>query len=116
MAKKKGDQLRIFCDFRYLNSVMVKDAYPIRMIDQSLSKLGDAKFSTNPDLGSAFWQVPLRKKDRDRGKTGFACELGLFKWKRKPFGLCNATATFQRLMAHTLTSVTKKYGNLTTWY
>ena len=111
MAKKKGDQLRFCCDFRYLNSVTVKDAYPIPRIDESLSKLGDAKFFTTLDLGSAFWQVPpLRKQDRD--KTGFACELGLFQWKRMPFGLCNATATFQRLMAHALIGVTKKYGNL----
>ena len=78
----------------------MKDAYPIPRIDESLSKLGDAKFFTTLDLGSAFWQVPLRKQDRD--KTGFACELGLFQWKRMPFGLCNATATFQRLMAHAL--------------
>ena len=41
-----------------------------------LSKLGDAKFFTTLDLGSAFWQVPLRNKDRK--KTAFACELGLF--------------------------------------
>ena len=73
MAKKKGDQLR----FRYLNSVTVKDAYPIPRIDESLSKLSDAKFFTTLDIGSAFWQVPLRKQDRD--KTGFACELGLFQ-------------------------------------
>ena len=59
MAKKKGDQLRLCCDFRYLNSVTVKDAYPIPRIDESLSKLGDAKFFTTLDLGSAFWQVPL---------------------------------------------------------
>ena len=52
----------------------------------------------------------------DRDKTGFACELGLFQWKRMPFGLCNATAKFQRLMAHALTSVTKKYGNLVMCY
>ena len=107
MAKKKGDQLRFCCDFRYLNSVTVKDAYPIPRIDESLSKLGDAKFFTTLDLGSAFWQVPLRKQDRD--KTGFACELGLF-------GLCNATATFQRLMAHALIGVTKEYGNLVMCY
>ena len=110
MAKKKGDQLRFYCDFRYLNSVTVKDAYPIPGIDETLSKLGDANFFTTPDLGSAFWQVPLRKQD------GFACELGLFQWKRMPFGLCNATATFQRLMAQALTSVTKKYGNLVMCY
>ena len=114
MAKKKGDQLRFCCDFRYLNSVTVKDAYPIPRTDESLSKLGDATFFTTLDLGSAFWQVPLRKQDRD--KTGFACELGLFQWKRMPFGLCNATATFQRLMAHALIGVTKKYGNLVMCY
>ena len=51
----------------------IKDAYPIPRIDESLSKLGDAKFFTTLDLGSAFWQVPLRKQDR--AKTGFACEL-----------------------------------------
>ena len=114
MAKKKGGQLRFCCDFRYLNAVTIKDAYPIPRIDESLSKLGDAKFFTTLDLGSAFWQVPLRKKDRE--KTGFACELGLYQWKRMPLGLCNATATFQRLMAQALTSVTKKYGNLVMCY
>ena len=114
MAKKKGVQLRFCCDFRYLNAVTIKDAYPIPRIDESLSKLGDAKFFTTLDLGSAFWQVPLRKKDRE--KTGFACELGLYQWKRMHFGLCNATATFQRLMAQALTGVTKKYGNLLMCY
>ena len=114
MAKKKGGQLRFCCDFRYLNAVTIKDAYPIPRIDESLSKLGDAKFFTTLDLGSAFWQVPLRKKDRE--KTGFACELGLYQWKRMPFGLCNATATFQRLMAQALARVTKKYGNLVMCY
>ena len=114
MAKKKGGQLRFCCDFRYLNAVTIKDAYPIPRIDESLSKLGDAKFFTTLDLGSAFWQVPLRKKDRE--KTGFACELGLYQWKRMPFGLCNATVTFQRLMAQALTGVTKKYGNLLMCY
>ena len=46
MAKKKGDQeaVRFCCNFRYLNSVTVKDAYPIPRIDEILSKLGDAKF------------------------------------------------------------------------
>ena len=70
MAKKKGDQLRFCCDFRYLNSVTVKDAYPIPRIDESLSKLGDAKFFTTLDLGSAFWQVPLRKQDREGTRQG----------------------------------------------
>ena len=87
----------------------IKDAYPIPRIDESLSKLRDAKFFTKLNLGSTFWQVPLRKQDQE--KKGFACKLRLFQWKRMPFRLCNATATFQRLMAQALTNVTKKYGN-----
>ena len=105
-GQKERGQLKFCCDFRYLNAVTIKDAYPIPRIDENFSKLGDAKFFTTLDLGSAFWQVPLRKQDRE--KTGFACELRLFQWNRMPFGLCNATAIFQRLMAQALTSVTKK--------
>ena len=114
MAEKTWGQLRFCCDFRYLNAMTVKDAYPNPRIDESLSKLGDAKFFPTLDLGSAFWRLTLRKQDRN--KTGFACELGLFHWKRMPFGLCNATATFQRLMAQALTNVTKRYGNLIMCY
>ena len=58
--------------------------------------------------------MPLGNQDRE--KTGFACELGLFQWKKMPFGLCNATATFQRLMAQALTNVTNKNGNLIMCY
>ena len=82
-------------------------------INESLSKFGNAQFFPILDPGSAFWQVPLTKQDRD--KTGFACELELCQWKRMPFGLCNATATFHRL-AQLLTRVTKKYGNLVLCY
>ena len=114
MAKKKGDQLRFCCDFRHLNFVTVKNANPIPRIDESLSKLRDAKVFITLVLESCFWQVPLRKHDRD--KTGFACGLGLFPWKRNPFGLCNATAPFQPLMAQALIRMTKKYGNLVMCY
>ena len=53
-GKKERGQLRFCCDFRYVNAVTIKDAYPILRIDESLSKLGDAKFFTTLDLGSAF--------------------------------------------------------------
>ena len=54
MVKKKGDELRFCYDFRYLNSVTVKDAYSMPRSDESLSKLGDAKIFTTLDFGSAF--------------------------------------------------------------
>ena len=91
MAKK--GQLRFCCDFRYLNAVTIKDAYPIPRIDEILSKLGDAKFFTTLRLGSAFWQVPHRKQYRE--KTSFACELGLHQWKE-----CRLDYTMRRLVSN----------------
>ena len=76
--------------------------------------MGNAKYFKTLDLGSAFWQVPLREEDKP--KTAFACELGLFQWKRMPFGLCNATATFQRLMSRVLADVTQRYGSIIMCY
>ena len=97
MVKKKNGELRFCCDFRPLNEVTTKDAYPLPRIDESLARLGKAKIYTSIDLAWAFWQIPVRKADRH--KTAFACELGFFEWRRMPFGMCNASATFQRAIA-----------------
>ena len=74
MAKKKGGQLRFCCDFRYLNAVTIKDAYPIPRIDESLSKLGDANFFTTLDLGSASGRFTcgrrIEKKPDSRANWG----------------------------------------------
>ena len=83
MVKKKTGELRFCCDVRPLNDVTVKDAFPLPRMDESLSRIGNAKIFTSIDLAWAFWQIPLKKCDRR--KTAFACELGLFEWRRKPF-------------------------------
>ena len=70
--------------------ITIKDAYPLPLP----FTIGWAKIYTSIDLDWAFWQIFLRKADRQ--KTAFACELGLFELRRMPFGLCNASATFQR--------------------
>ena len=88
MARKQVYPLRFCCNFRNLNYQAVKDAYPIPRIDETLARLGINKYFTILDL------VPLREEDRPQ--TTFACALGLFQWKRMPFGLCNAKATFRR--------------------
>ena len=114
VVKKKNGVLRFCCDFRPLNEVTIKDAYPLPRMDESLSRLGKAKIYTSIDLAWAFWQIPVRKADRH--KTAFACELGLFEWRRMPFGMCNASATFQRAIARALQKIVNREGSIVMAY
>ena len=114
MVKKKNGELRFCCDFCPLNAVTIQDAYPLPRIDESLSRLGKAKIYTSIDLAWAFWQIPVRKADRQ--KTAYACELGLFEWRGMPFGMCNTSATFQRAIARALRKIVNREGSMVMAY
>ena len=87
---------QILCDYRKVNSVTRKDAYPLPRIDDTLDTLAGSQLFSTLDLISGYWQVEVDSKDRE--KTAFCTPLGLFEFRVMPFGLCNAPATFQRLM------------------
>ena len=96
LVKKKDGTQRFCVDFRRLNDVTIKDAYPLPRVDESLDQLAGNKWFSCLDMNSGYWHVDVEESDRE--KTVFNCRRGLYELKVMPFGLCNAPATFECLM------------------
>lgn len=96
LVRKRDGSLRFCVDYRKLNELTRKDAYPLPRIDDALDSLNNACWFSTLDLASGYWQVEVDPKDRY--KTAFITRQGLFEFNVLSFGLCNSPSTFQRLM------------------
>ena len=103
LAKKHDGTTRFCVDYRKVNEVTRKDAYPLPRVDDTLDTLVGSKFFTTLDLASGYWQVEVAPEDQP--KTAFTTPEGLYQFKVMPFGLCNPPATFQRLMDRVLSGL-----------
>ena len=95
-VKKKDGTIRIAIDYRKLNKISRKDAYPMPRIDDLLSKIKNARIFSRLDLKQGYYQIELEKSDKE--KTAFRFDNKLYQFTRMPFGLCSAPQTFVRMM------------------
>ena len=99
VTKKDGSMC--FCvDYRRLNSLTTKDAYPLPCIDDSLRLLGNQQWFSTMDIASGYWQVAISPEAKR--KAAFVTNECPFQFRVMPFGLSNAPGTFERLMDRVL--------------
>ena len=100
LVKKPDGTYRFCIDYRKVNAVSRKDAFPIPDIQDALDSLRGARWFATLDLLSGYWQLGMT--DRAKERSAFCTRRGLFHFCRMPFGLCGAHATFCRVMSHVL--------------
>ena len=98
---------RVCIDYRKLNDATRKDHFPLPFIDQMLERLSGHAYYCFLDGYSGYFQIPIAPEDQE--KTTFTCPYGTFAYRRMPFGLCNAPATFQRCMIAIFADMVEKY-------
>ena len=97
LVRKRDGTVRWCVDYRALNSVTTKDVFPLPLVDDCLDTLAGNKWFSKLDANSAYWQIPISEPDCK--KTAFITKYGLFEHLRMGFGLCNAPATYARVMS-----------------
>ncbi|XP_062602775.1 uncharacterized protein LOC134264500 [Saccostrea cucullata] len=96
LVRKKDGTVRYCIDFRGVNKITKKDAFPLPNMEECLDTLGKNNFMSTLDMAQGYYQIEVDPDDRH--KLAFITRYGLFEFVRMPFGTCNSPATFQRVI------------------
>ncbi|GKB00017.1 reverse transcriptase domain-containing protein [Tanacetum coccineum] len=96
MVRKHDDSWRMCVDFKYLNKACPKDGYPLPEINWKVESLCGFPFKYFLDAYKGYHQIQMAEEDEE--KTTFITNQGIFCYRKMPFGLRNADATYQRLV------------------
>ncbi|GFU38903.1 retrovirus-related Pol polyprotein from transposon 412 [Trichonephila clavipes] len=94
VVKKKDGKSRVCIDYRRLNRKLIKDNYPLPLIDDILDCLQNAKIFTTLDLKNGFFHVAIN--ERSRKFTSLVTHNGQYQFRRMPFGLSTCPSNFMR--------------------
>jgi len=109
LVRKKTGEWRFCIDFRRLNSLIIKDSFPLPRIEDLLIELQGSKWFSAMDASAGYWQIGLEESSKE--KTAFTLGRGgLWEHEVMAFGLCNAPATFQRAMENHLKEFLWKFS------
>ena len=106
IVPKKNRKWRVYVDYRALNKATHRVHFPLPFIDQVLDNLARKKYLFL-DGFNGYNQIQIAREDQE--KTTFTCPWGTFAYNILPFGLCNAPATFQRVVLAIFTDLTNDY-------
>ena len=107
---KRDNKMRLCVDFRKINAVTKVDVYPLPRIDELIHNLSDHNILSLFDLKSGYWQIPMKKEDKE--KTAFTAGNHTYAYKFMPFGLNNAPSTFMLFMNKVFDGLINKNMNV----
>ncbi|CAM9764912.1 unnamed protein product, partial [Heterosigma akashiwo] len=100
LIKKSDGSYRCCIDYRRLNQITVRDSFPLPLINDLITRVGQARYFTKLDLYKGYYQTPMHQDDIE--KTAFNTPFGLYEFTMMPMGLSNSAATFQAMMQEIL--------------